>query len=56
MHLADKYADRGLAPPLGSSARGQYYKWIVYASSTIGKRDTIFFFYYYFVSLTEKTL
>ena len=27
-YLADKFADRGLAPALGSPARGQYYRYL----------------------------
>ncbi len=35
MHLADKYADKKLAPPLGSDERAQYYKWLVYVPATV---------------------
>jgi len=35
MYLADKFIDKGLAPPLGSPERGEYYKWIVYAMTTM---------------------
>jgi glutathione S-transferase len=35
MHLADKFADKGLAPPLGTDARAQYYRWIVYVPATV---------------------
>ncbi len=35
MYLADKYADRGLAPPLGSPSRAAYYQWIIYAMAEI---------------------
>src|SRR5439155_14189449 len=31
MYLADKFAERGLAPPIGSHDRGRYYQWMVYA-------------------------
>lgn len=33
LYLADKFADRGLAPPLDQ--RAAYYQWIVYASATM---------------------
>jgi glutathione S-transferase len=32
-HLADKFPDKGLAPPPGE--RGAYYQWIVYAMATL---------------------
>ena len=34
-YLADKYADRGFAPAVGTAERGKYYQWIHYAMSTI---------------------
>ncbi len=34
-YLADKFADRGLAPPPGSTARGQYYRYLFFAGSTL---------------------
>ncbi len=34
-HLADVYADRGLAPAPGSAARGKYYQWMFYAVATM---------------------
>lgn len=35
MHLADKYADKKLAPALGSNERADYYRWIVYVPATL---------------------
>jgi glutathione S-transferase len=37
LYLADKYIERGLAPPLQSPERGAYYQWIVYAMVTAEK-------------------
>jgi len=34
-YLADKFADKRLAPPLGTPARGLYYQWIHYAMSAL---------------------
>ena len=34
-HLADRYADRGLAPKQGDAQRGAYYRWMFYAPSCI---------------------
>lgn len=35
LHLADRFIERGLAPPLGSSLRGRYYTWMAFASATL---------------------
>jgi len=35
LHLADKYADKKLAPALGSNERAEYYRWIVYVPATL---------------------
>ncbi|QDE84703.1 glutathione S-transferase family protein [Myxococcus xanthus] len=31
MHLADKYPEKNLAPPVGTNERGEYYQWILFA-------------------------
>lgn len=35
MHLADKFAEKNLAPAPGTDARGAYYRWMVYVPATI---------------------
>jgi glutathione S-transferase len=35
MHLADKFPDKHLAPPLGSNERANYYRWMVYIPATV---------------------
>ncbi len=35
MYLADKFPDKRLAPPVGTSARGLYYQWMVYSIATL---------------------
>ncbi len=35
LYLADKFIDKGLAPPFGSAERADYYKWIIYAMATM---------------------
>jgi glutathione S-transferase len=35
MYLADKYPNKQLAPPLGSKARAEYYRWMVYVPATL---------------------
>lgn len=34
MYLADKFPEKGFAPPLGSGERGHYYKWVIYGMAT----------------------
>lgn len=34
-HLADRFPDKRLAPPLGTPARAHYYQWIHFAMSTL---------------------
>jgi len=35
MYLADKFADKKLAPAPGTAERGQYYQWISFAMTTV---------------------
>jgi glutathione S-transferase len=35
MHLADKFPNARLAPPIGSNERAHYYKWMVYVPATL---------------------
>jgi glutathione S-transferase len=35
MHLADKFPEMKLAPPLGSDARAEYYRWMVLVPATL---------------------
>lgn len=35
MYLADRFIDRGLAPPLQSPHRALYYQWLVYCPATL---------------------
>jgi glutathione S-transferase len=34
-HLADKYPEKHLAPPLGTTDRALYYQWLVYSVATL---------------------
>ncbi|HZS40879.1 MAG TPA: glutathione S-transferase family protein [Polyangia bacterium] len=34
LYLADKFAERALAPAIGSHDRGRYYQWMVYSVAT----------------------
>lgn len=35
MHLADLHPHAGLAPPLGSAERAQYYRWMLFMANTL---------------------
>jgi glutathione S-transferase len=35
LYLADKFSDRGLAPPAGSPERGRYYRYVLFAGNTL---------------------
>jgi glutathione S-transferase len=35
MYLADKYSERGLAPPVPSPLRAPYFQWLLFCASTI---------------------
>ncbi|WP_141731126.1 glutathione S-transferase family protein [Oligoflexus tunisiensis] len=35
IHLADRFPERHLAPPPGSSERGQYYQWMSFAEGSL---------------------
>jgi glutathione S-transferase len=35
MYLADRFPDRGMAPPRHTARRGLYYQWMMYATATL---------------------
>ena len=35
LHLADKFPEKKLAPPVGSNERAEYYRWLVYIPATV---------------------
>ncbi len=37
MHIADRFQDRGLAPPPGTPARARYYEWIMFAMTSLSQ-------------------
>ncbi|MEP7083900.1 MAG: glutathione S-transferase family protein [Betaproteobacteria bacterium] len=44
MHLADRHPEAALAPPIGTSERAEFYKWLVYMSTTL-QPELITYFY-----------
>lgn len=44
LHLCDRHPEAALAPPVGSAARGDFYKWVVYLTNTI-QPDLMLWFY-----------
>ncbi len=44
LHLADRHPAAGLAPELGSAARAEFYKWLMYLTNTL-QAELIVYFY-----------
>ena len=44
LHLADRHPEAGLAPPVGSAERAEFYKWLVYLTNTL-QAELIVYFY-----------
>jgi glutathione S-transferase len=44
LHLADTHPDARLAPPLGTAARAQFYKWLIWLTNTL---QPLLITYYY---------
>ncbi len=44
LHLADRHPEAALAPPLGTNARAEFYKWLVYLTNTL-QAELITYFY-----------
>ena len=44
LYLCDRHPEAGLAPPIGSAARGAYYKWMVYLTNTIQPELMMWFY------------
>ena len=40
-YLADKFIDKGMAPPLGSTERGRYYRYLFFTGTTLEPMFTI---------------
>ena len=44
LHLADSYPEKGLAPAVGTPARAQFYKWLMWMTNTM-QPSIIMYFY-----------
>ena len=44
LHLADTHASAGLAPPLGTPERAQFYKWLMWLSNTLQAEMPLYFY------------
>jgi glutathione S-transferase len=51
LHLADRFPEKHLAPPMGSPQRGPYYQWIVFAEVTL---DAAVMAFYWHAQLPEE--
>lgn len=44
LHLADIYPEAQLAPPVGTPARANFYRWLMYLTNTV-QTEMLFYFY-----------
>lgn len=44
LHLCDRHPDAGLAPALGTDARSQFYKWLVWLTNTLQATLIVYFY------------
>jgi len=44
LHLADRHPGAGLAPALGSDARSEFYKWLIYLTNTVQAELLVYFY------------
>ena len=44
LHLVDKVPAAGLAPPLGTTERAEFYKWLVWLSASLQSQMPIYFY------------
>jgi glutathione S-transferase len=51
LYLADRFPEKQLAPPMGSSERGPYYQWMVFAEVTL---DAVVMEFYKHAQLPEE--
>lgn len=51
LHLADRFPESHLAPPVGSAERGPYYQWMVFAE---GRLDSLVMEFYRHAQLPEE--
>ena len=54
LHLADRHPEAGLAPPVGSTERAEFYKWLVYLTNTL-QTELIVYFYPHRLTDDEAT-
>lgn len=44
LHLVDTHPDAGLAPPVGSRERAEFYKWLVWMAASLQSQMPIYFY------------
>ena len=44
LHLADRHPEAALAPALGTPARAEFYKWLIYLTNTLQAELLIYFY------------
>ncbi|WP_163998751.1 glutathione S-transferase family protein [Pyxidicoccus caerfyrddinensis] len=51
LHLADRFPEKQLAPPMGSAERGSYYQWMAFAEVSL---DPVVMAFYWHAQLPEE--
>ncbi|MCY1015902.1 glutathione S-transferase family protein [Pyxidicoccus sp. MSG2] len=51
LHLADRFPEKHLAPPVGSAERGPYYRWMVFAEMSL---DSVVMEFYWHARAAEE--
>jgi glutathione S-transferase len=51
LHMADRFPEKQLAPPVGSAERGPYYQWMVFADERL---DPVVMEFYWHAQLPEE--
>jgi glutathione S-transferase len=44
LHLCDRHPDAGFAPPVGTPARADFYKWMIYLTNTVQADEMLYFY------------
>jgi glutathione S-transferase len=50
LHIADRFPEAGLAPPLGATGRGHFYKWMIHLTNTPQAEYRAWFYPWEFVA------
>ena len=54
LHLCDRHPEAGFAPAVGSAARADFYKWLVYLTNTVQADEMLYFYPERYVSEPDQ--